>query len=115
MQQYPNRTDLRDRPTYGDAKKAKDAKKAVPVGPSPVDVNAQRRAPGMLPAFNRPTDRPSEPITAGANFGPGPNMMQAGIPLRTERQMALDELSSIAMMSPTSDLLDILDNYGNEL
>ena len=115
MPQYPNRSDLRDRPTYGDAKKAKDAKKAVPVGPSPVDVNAQRRQPGTMPAFNRTTERPTEPITAGANFGAGPNMMQAGIPIRNERQMALDELRAIASMNPTSDLLDILDRYGNDL
>lgn len=113
MPQYPNRTDLRDRPTYGDAKKAKDAKKAVPVGPSPTDMQAGRPTPGSLLPLSRPTERPAEPITAGANFGPGPDMMQAGIPLRTERQRAIDELRAIASINPTGDLLDILDKYGN--
>ena len=114
MPQYPNRTDLRDRPTYGDAKKAKDAKKAVPVGPSPVDMQANRPTPGSLLPLDRPNERPAEPITAGANFGPGPSMMQAGIPMRTQRQVAIDELRAIATINPTDDLLDILDRYGND-
>ena len=97
-----------------DAKKAKDAKKAVPVGPSPVDMQASRPTPGSLLPLDRPTERPAEPITAGANFGPGPNMMQAGIPIRTQRQVAIDELRAIATINPTDDLLDILDRYGND-
>ena len=115
MPQYPNRSDLRDRPTYGDVKAAQDAKRAVPVGPSPVDVMTRGVIPGSLPLFSRPTERPLEPITAGANFGLGMNAMQAGIPLRTERQMAVQEVAAIAQMHPTEDLNDLLDKYGNNL
>ena len=97
------------------------SQQAVPMGQSPVTgpspVQPQRRvAPGSLTPLTAPTGRPNEPITAGANFGPGPTAMGAGIPMMpSENMMALDELRQISQMFPTEDLLDLLDTYGNEL
>lgn len=109
-----NRTDLLNPPTYGDKAKMQRAQQAVPAGPSPVD--AQRSAPmvkpGSLPPLLGPTKRPNEPITAGANFGPGPSALQAGVPIRTETQVAVEELRAIAQLHPTEELTMMLDKWG---
>lgn len=68
---YTNRTDLnqpiRTTPStsYGEATQQEEAQRAIPL---------PRVAPPPDPGpFNRPTDRPAEPITAGVPIGPGPN------------------------------------------
>ena len=106
---------------YGMRLAQQKAQQAVPMGQSPVTVPSpvqpQRRvAPGSLTPLTAPTGRPNEPITAGANFGPGPTAMGAGIPMMpSQGAMAVDELRQIAQIFPTDDLLDLLDTYGNEL
>jgi hypothetical protein len=109
-----NRTDLLNPPTYGDKAKMQRAQQAVPMGASPVD--AQRQAPtvmpGSLPPLLGPTQRPNEPITAGANFGPGPSALQAGVPLRSETQLAVEELRAISQLHPTEELTMMLDKWG---
>lgn len=101
--------------TYGKATEQLASQSAVPMGASPADVSAARaaRRPAPIP-ISAPTQRPEEPITAGAQFGPGPNMYQAGIPMVTESQMALQEIRQIAMMFPSEDLDDLLARYGME-
>jgi len=63
---YSNRSDLNAQPVraksgqgYGERKRAEDAQRAVPL--------PQTRQP-----FARPTERPTEPITAGLPMGAGP-------------------------------------------
>ena len=121
---YSNRTDLQNvaakvatGQTYGVAKQQMDAQRAVPMGKSPTDVAAvQRPVPGTLGALTRPTERPSEPITAGAPFGAGPTPAAAGIPMpMSPTASALDEIRAIAQAYGSDDLLDLLDAYGNEL
>lgn len=102
------------RGTYGSGKKLADAQKAVPTGPPP-PAAAQIIQPGSLGAFTRPTERPNQPITAGADFGPGPTSLQAGIPMLSQRGQAIQEISAIAKMFPTDDLLDLLDKYGKDI
>jgi hypothetical protein len=121
MAAYANRTDLNAaQGTYGDIKKAKDAQRAVPMGKAPTDVGRgvaapQYSIPGTLGAFDRPTERPNEPITAGSNFGPGPNAMQAGIPIMMNAQMqAKEELRAIYSMYPNEDLADLLNAMTSE-
>jgi hypothetical protein len=79
-------------------------------------MDAQRSAPmikpGGLPSLLGPTKRPNEPITAGADFGPGPSALQAGVPIRTETQMAVEELKAIAQLHPTQELTMMLDRWG---
>jgi hypothetical protein len=122
---YSNRTDLNNAmnkkvavqtatgQTYGKASEQRRAQQAMPIGASPSDVApSQGVAPGSLGAFNRPTERPAEPITAGVNFGDGPNAIQAGVnqPIRTEDPV-LDRLKTIFEQFPNDELADLLDSY----
>ena len=115
---YSNRTDLQNvaakvatGQTYGVAKQQMDAQRAVPMGKSPADVAAvQRPVPGTLGSLTRPTERPAEPITAGAPFGAGPGPIAAGIPM-TQGDSALAELRAIYQMFPNDDLADLIDSY----
>ena len=120
MAAYAQRTDLNSSamtPEYGGVKKLADAQKAVPMGQSPAPApQIQRPVPGAAGPLTRPTERPLEPITAGANFGPGPNAMAAGIPIpRSSNVVAIEELRAIAQMYASDDLLDLLDAYGNDV
>ena len=104
---------------YGMALAQQKSQQAVPMGQSPVSAPQQTKPttiPGSLTPLTAPTNRPNEPITAGADFGPGPTAMGAGIPMMpSQGVMALEELRQISQMFPTDDLLDLLDAYGNEL
>ena len=106
---------------YGMRLAQQRAQEAVPMGQSPTTVPSPvqqrpRTAPGTLTPLTAPTERPNEPITAGANFGPGPTALGAGIPMMpSQGAMAIEELRQIAQIFPTDDLLDLLDTYGNEL
>ena len=104
---------------YGMRLAQQKSQQAVPMGQSPVSAPQQTKPtvrPGSLTPLTAPTARPNEPITAGANFGPGPTALGAGIPMMpSENMMALQELRQISQMFPTEDLLDLLDAYGNEL
>jgi hypothetical protein len=102
--------------TYGEAGKQMAAQRAVPMGGAPTDVAqtaTPRPVPGTLGALTRPTERPSEPITAGAPFGAGPSPMAAGIPMPTGDQ-ALEELKAIYAMYPNDDLADLIDSATRE-
>jgi hypothetical protein len=94
--------------TYGKATEQMNAQRAVPMGTPPTEV--QRPVPGTLGSLTRPTERPMEPITAGANFGAGPSPVGAGIPQPTGDN-ALEELRMIYQMFPNDDLADLIDSY----
>ena len=94
--------------TYGKATEQMNAQRAVPMGAPPTEV--QRPVPGTLGSLTRPTERPMEPITAGANFGAGPSAVGAGIPQSTGDN-ALEELRMIYQMFPNDDLADLIDSY----
>lgn len=120
---YPNRSDLRNPAkrvvpgqTYGKGKQQMEAQRAVPMGRSPVEaVVPQRPMPGTLGALTRPTERPSEPITAGADFGPGPNAAGAGIPMpRSPQASALSELRAIAQVTGSETLMQLIEIYGSD-
>lgn len=103
--------------TYGEAGKQMAAQRAVPMGAPPTEAQqVQRPVPGTLGSLTRPTERPSEPITAGANFGPGPSAIGAGIPIpQSPTARAVDEIRAIAQLYGSDDLLDLLDAYGNQM
>ena len=97
--------------TYGEAGKQIAAQRAVPMGAPPTEApQVQRPVPGTLGSLTRPTERPMEPITAGANFGAGPSAVGAGIPQATGDN-ALEELRMIYQMFPNDDLADLIDSY----
>ena len=99
--------------TYGEAGKQRAAQRAVPMGAPPTEARqVQRPVPGTLGSLTRPT----EPITAGANFGAGPNSFAAGIPLpQSPSAAAIEEIRAIAQLYGSDDLLDLLDAYGNQV
>lgn len=81
---YANRTDLAGKipvqaapnQAYGKAGAQMDAQRQLPMGaaPSPVGSGGGPASAGIpqLPPFDRPTERPDEPLTAGLSSGPGP-------------------------------------------
>lgn len=129
-EQYPNRSDLRNPAsrqvrftgqTYGQAAQQAASQQAVAPGSAPQQVQAQQMAaqqqpaprPGARPLL-RPTERPTEPITAGANFGDGPNAMQAGImPRQIPVDETLEQLRALYLAFPNEDLADMISKYEN--
>ena len=97
--------------TYGKATEQRNAQRAVPMGTPPTEV--QRPVPGTLGSLTRPTERPMEPITAGAPFGAGPSPVGAGIP-QPAGDNALEELRMIYQMFPNDDLADLIDSYSRD-
>lgn len=115
---YMNRSDMRStQPVqapsgggYGDRKALEDAQRAMPLENAAGAQAATQGAapppsvmPGDLGPLNRPSDRPNEPVTAGAPLGPGPNAMG---PMPTDDI----ELRNMAQYLPALELLASLPN-----
>jgi len=125
MADYPNRSDLRNPATkkvaftgqtYGQATRQASSQQAVSPGSAPADVQAQqvaRPVPGAQ-SLTRPTERPGEPITAGADIGAGPNALQAGLrPRVVPVDDTLETLRALYRMYPSDGLLEVLSSYTN--
>jgi len=129
--QYPNRSDLRNPAkkmaakaapgqTYGEAGKQVAAQQAVPMAAPPTDVapapqpQQPRVAPGSMGPLSRPTERPTEPLTAGAPFGPGRNQQLGGYIGPRNSDPILDELRALYATYPSEELADMLDSYIRE-
>jgi hypothetical protein len=121
-EQKPNRSDLRNPAqkiakaaakgqTYGEASEQMRAQQAVPMGSAPTDT-PPRVTPGSLGAFNRPTERPDEPVTAGASFGPGRTPTTAFAP--PIEDAVVTELRALYSAYPSDELADMLDSYIRE-
>ena len=129
--QYPNRSDLRNPTkklaakaapgqTYGEAGKQVAAQRAVPMAAPPTDVaptatpQQPRVAPGSMGPLSRPTERPNEPLTAGAPFGPGRTQQLGGYIGPRNSDPILDELRALYATYPSEELADMLDSYIRE-
>jgi hypothetical protein len=129
--QYPNRSDLRNPAkkmaakaapgqTYGEAGKQVAAQRAVPMAAPPTDVaptatpQQPRVAPGSMGPLSRPTERPNEPLTAGAPFGPGRTQQLGGYIGPRNSDPILDELRALYATYPSDELADMLDSYIRE-
>ena len=128
--QYPNRSDLRNPTkklaakaapgqTYGEAGKQIAAQQQVPMAPQPQPVVAQpqpveRPRPGQFGPLDRPTERPDEPVTAGAPFGPGRMAPMSGYTGVRNGDPVLDELRALYAAYPSEELADMLDSYLRE-
>ena len=129
--QYPNRSDLRNPAkkiaakaapgqTYGEAGKQMAAQRAVPMAAPPTDVaptatpQQPRVAPGSMGPLSRPTERPNEPVTAGAPFGPGRTQQLGGYIGPRNSDPILDELRALYATYPSEELADMLDSYIRE-
>lgn len=128
--QYPNRSDLRNPTkklapkaapgqTYGEAGKQIAAQQQVPMAPQPQPAVAQpqpveRPRPGQFGPLDRPTERPNEPVTAGAPFGPGRMAPMNGYTGVRNGDPVLDELRALYAAYPSEELADMLDSYLRE-
>lgn len=98
--------------TYGAAKQQMDSQRMVPMGAPPTQVQAQKQSkPKAGGDFLRSTERPEEPITSGAPFGPGVGPIAAGIPTYDPRRNAIDEIRFIAEVDQNEDLMDLLSRW----
>jgi hypothetical protein len=96
---------------YGEVKKLMDGLKQVPSGPAAGDRTATAQQPKEKVNLLAMTNRPNEPITAGAAFGPGMGPVQAGIPIPNPLNDAVMELRNIARFDTSSGLGDLIDKY----
>jgi hypothetical protein len=99
--------------TYGEAGKQMAAQRAVPMGAPPTEAAGQpqmrRPMPGSLGDLTRPTERPDEPITAGADFGAGPSSLQAGIlPAPSASNDVLEQLLYLNRLYPNPDVENLI-------
>lgn len=119
--QYPNRADLsmlsQTAPSkqYGSRAAQERSIDALPPGPppsTPVPPGSPPAGPGggggLLP-FNRPTDRPGEPLTHGLSTGPGMGPEVLHMPTSDP---SLDELRAIYQMFPTEQLRELIEDAG---
>lgn len=122
MAAYGQRTDLNMAPsavpgqTYGEAGAQMAAQRAVPMGApaAPSAPKAPTVAPGQYGPLDRPTERPNEPVTAGAPFGPG-RMSQGNAYIGPRNSdPILDELRALYTSYPSEELADMLDSYLRE-
>ena len=121
--QYPNRTDLQNKAgkiaksaakgqAYGKAGEQLESQSVVPMGAPPAP-QAPPVQPGSLGAFNRPTERPNEPVTAGSSFGPGRTPGKDFV-VPTAADPILNELRGLYQAYPSDELADMLDSYVRE-
>lgn len=68
----PAKMDVTGMP-YGDAQAFRDQQSAAPLSPP------QKPEPPSFTGLGEPTQRPGEPVTSGADAGPGPSLADMGI------------------------------------
>jgi len=99
---------------YGQRLAQQKAQQAVPMGQSPTTAPSPvskkpRVAPGSLTPLTAPTGRPNEPITAGADFGAGPNSLAIGmIPQIGSNDDLAMRVRAIASQFPSAALLGLV-------
>ena len=96
---------------YGEVKKLMDGLQQVPSGPAAGDRAMAAQQPREKINLLAMTNRPNEPITAGAPFGPGMGPVQAGIPVPNPLNDAVMELRNIESFETSSGLGDLIDKY----
>jgi hypothetical protein len=88
---------------------------ASPGAPAaPASPSAPTSTPGQYGPLDRPTERPQEPVTAGAPFGPGRNSTQNAYIGRRNGDPILDELRALYASYPSDELANMLDSYIRE-
>lgn len=114
---YAQRTDLTQKlpvstaksRSYGDASASRASQQVVPMGNPAVNVPRGTSQRQPLTPLGAPSQRPNEPITAGMNFGPGPNAQQAGIPMAVPTTGdARELLIYLNSQYPNSDIENLL-------
>ena len=126
MATYGNRTDLQNPTnkmavtaapgqTYGEAGAQRAAQQAVPMGTPQAPVIA----PGSLGNLDRPTERPTEPVTAGNPLGMGPGAEALVTPLPDTlmaggRQDLINQVRYVYSKYPNTAVLQLLLELENQ-
>jgi hypothetical protein len=102
---------------YGEAATYRDLQKQAPLSQTPkpkqarpsVAQPAASSGPQLTP-LNAPTARPDEPVTAGADAGPGPGMAALGLnsPRVAQWKTTRDMLQALAAQNPQDSALAYL-------
>lgn len=119
-QAYSNRTDLNQNrqpvtvatgQPYGARQEQVAAQRAVPLPAAPpVPATPPGPAPGSFGRFDRPTERPDEPLTAGLPIGAGPGPEAVHAPaVVTQDDQILAQLRGLYATHPNSDLARLID------
>ena len=104
---------------YGERKALEDAQSAMPLQNASgviAQIGASQSQPSVFPgelgALDRPTDRPSEPVTHGAPIGPGagPEALLPG----TVSNTTADRLRAIYGRFPSPGLQAIIENLDTD-
>lgn len=74
--------------------------------PAPADSGI---VPGSLPALDRPTDRPNEPVTHGAPSGPGGGLEVLPRPTAGPDASVGDFITSLVRLNPSPELQQLAD------
>lgn len=119
---YANRKDLQapKAPTgmpYGAHKAEIDAQRAVPLAaapslPAPGNPPAGAGGGAALGDFTRPTDRPTEPITAGLPMGAGPGP-EALSTVGPQADAIGGQLRALYAANPNNDILRLIELHDN--
>ena len=126
MATYGNRTDLQNPTnklavtaapgqTYGEAGAQRAAQQAVPMGTPQAPVIA----PGSLGNLDRPTERPTEPVTAGnpLGMGPGADALVPPMPQSLQpgsRQDLINQVRYIYSKNPNTAVFQLLLELENQ-
>lgn len=95
---------------YGQGQEMMQQQQSAPMaGPTPTTQASAGAGMPLLPELTpltAPTERPTEPITAGMDFGAGPGSEALNLP----RERSLSEvLSSMIEIDPTGEVRDLYD------
>lgn len=89
-----------------------------PVASAQVNAGSAEQAPQMPPTIGmfEPTQRPDEPITAGMDFGPGPDSSVLGMPnLPKQDDPTIRAIQALYMQDPRNeDLRLMIETLGEE-
>ena len=89
-----------------------------PVASAQVNADSAEQAPQMPPTIGmfEPTQRPDEPITAGMDFGPGPDSSVLGMPnLPKQDDPTIRAIQALYMQDPRNeDLRLMIETLGEE-
>lgn len=93
---YANRTDMAADPNMGINTAATGGLQAPAPQLGPTTPPMLSRTPEDSPMLTDPTNRPGEPLTAGSDFGPGPDSSALGLPTYgTQRDTDVETLKKM--------------------
>lgn len=113
---YANRSDLNGSDAqYGDGVNQAAVVAATPGSPSRPDTGGGIAIPpGAMGPLDAPSDRPTEPVTAGLPLGAGANTLSQPVPTRGASE-DLFELRALYRVYPNEDLARLIADAENRL